>query len=187
MDTVDQFINLTTECLHNTQNVVKDLVKVEYTYIPVPSFIQILYSAFPDRNCEEYRILDTGTGNEINRIFRHEGENKPFFIYIPFKGKEYIITSTVPGAFSIVCCTDDKTYDRSLEINEKRAIPIKASAHIRSNYKNEDDYVSITFLCKFVGESDVEYKNITIKLHNMCTCEMFSNMIVENAELSEEN
>lgn len=99
MDTVDQFINLTTECLHNTQNVVKDLVKAEYTYIPVPSFIQILYSAFPDRNCEEYRILDTGTGNEINRIFRHEGENKPFFIYIPFKGKEYIITSTVPGAF----------------------------------------------------------------------------------------
>lgn len=86
-----------------------------------------------------------------------------------------------------MCCTDDKTYDRSLEINGKRAIPIKASAHIRSNYKNEDDYVSITFLCKFVGESDVEYKNITIKLHNMCTCEMFSNMIVEGAEISEEN
>lgn len=91
--------------------------------------------------------------------------------------------------FSIVCCTDNKTYDRSLDVDGKKAVPIKASAHIIPNYKNEDEYVDITFLCKFVKNDETEYKNVTVKLDNMCTCELFSvnNMTIENAEIREED
>lgn len=45
----------------------------------------------------------------------------------------------------------------------------------------------ITFLCKFVGNDETEYKNITVKLDNMCTSELFNtnNMSIEDAEIKE--
>lgn len=188
MDSEFRYIDISTTNLAGIQDVFKNVIKVETNYVPFSNFIRVIYCHIPNSESKEYRIMNVRTGDVIESIFRHKDEKKPFFIYVPFKGKEYIVTSTFPGAFSIVSCADSKTYDRTLEIDGKKAIPIKASAHIKSNDKNEDKYVDITFLCKFDSkDGEAEYKNITIKLSNMCTCELFSNMIVENAELSEED
>lgn len=184
-----------SENIGDTQDVTRETVKIEESRIPFSEFIKVVKKRplKPDNTVDynsnfSYYISDSKTGDVIDTIFRSfNDKTKPFFIYVPFKGKDYIVTSTSPGVFSIVCCTDRKTYDRSLEIDGKKAIPIGASARIRTNFKNEDEYVCITFLCKFVGNDETEYKNVTVKLDNMCTSELFNtnNMSIEDAEIKE--
>lgn len=186
-----------SENIGDTQDVTRETVKIETSRIPFSEFIKVVRKRplKPDNTVDynsnfSYYISDSKTGDVIDTIFRSfNDKTKPLFIYIPFKGKDYIVTSTAPGLFSIVCCTDRKTYDRSLEVDGKKVIPISASARIRTNSKNEDEYVCITFLCKFVGNDETEYKNVTVKLDNMCTSELFStnNMSIEDAEIKEED
>ena len=47
----------------------------------------------------------------------------------------------------------------------------------------------IAFLCKFVKNDETEYNNVTVKLDNMCTSELFNtnNMSIEDAEIKEED
>lgn len=191
-----RYIDVSTTNLGGIQDVLKDEIEVKTNYVTFSNYIRVIQKRplKPDNTVDydahvTYNIVDLKTGEVIDTIFRSKGEEKPFFIYVPFKGKEYIVTSTAPGVFSIVCCTDNKTYDRSLDVDGKKVVPIKASAHIIPNHKNEDEYVDITFLCKFVKNDETEYKNVTVKLDNMCTSELFNtnNMSIEDAEIKEED
>lgn len=191
-----RYIDVSTTNLGGIQDVLKDEIEVKTNYVTFSNYIRVIQKRplKPDNTVDydahvAYNIMDLKTGEVIDTIFRSKGEEKPFFIYVPFKGKEYIVTSTAPGVFSIVCCTDNKTYDRSLDVDGKKVVPIKACAHIIPDYDNKDRYVYITFLCKFIGNEETEYKNVTVKLDNMCTSELFdvNNLTIEDANIREED
>lgn len=191
-----RYTDVSTTNLGGIQNVLRDEVKVSTTHVTFPNHIRIIKKRplKPDGTVDydaivKYNITNTKTGDVIDSIVRSKGEEKPFFIYVPFKDEEYIITSAAPGIFSIVCIADDKIYNRSLKVDGKKVVPIKACAHIIPDYDNKDRYVYITFLCKFIENEETEYKNVTVKLDNMCTSELFdvNNLTIENANIREED
>lgn len=99
MDSEFRYIDISTTNLAGIQDVFKNVIKVETNYVPFSNFIRVIYCHIPNSESKEYRIMNVRTGDVIESIFRHKDEKKPFFIYVPFKGKEYIVTSTFPGAF----------------------------------------------------------------------------------------
>lgn len=178
-----QYTDISVTDIDGHQGVNKSVIKVESQQIPFSKRFRVLHRNGTNKKLEEYKIVDLKDGSTVDRIFRLEDEDPPFFIFVPFKGNDYIITAVNPNVFYIINCNQGKGYSKCLTVNDCDVCPIKASAEIYTTLLGEDLNVRLSFLCKFIDkDGSYSYKSIITVLDTLDTCEIFTKIDVADVE-----